>query len=208
MTEPVPLSETLARLEARSREKAGELNLPAGAVVQQIERGNVPVRFAHAALEDFTGEPHDMVRAWLAVAGGFMISGPVGTGKTHLAIAAARASEKQFLFFPVVEVLDAMRPGGDGSITPARLAAVSVLVLDDLGAEKASDWTADRLYAIVNRRWLECKPTIVTTNLLLGTPSTSGDEGYLIGAVGERLYSRLADGSIGLRLSGADRRRA
>jgi DNA replication protein DnaC len=148
-----------------------------------------------------------MALSWLEGRGSFLISGPVGTGKTHLAIAAARATGKQFLFFPVVEVLDAMRPGGDELITPARLAAVSVLVLDDLGAEKPTDWTADRLYSIINRRWLEYRPTIITTNLLLGGTSSS-NPAYLMGAVGERLYSRLADGSIGLRLSGADRRRA
>jgi DNA replication protein DnaC len=172
-----------------------------------------PRRFTEASLADF-----DTVNALAAIGRWWddgrrqnvLISGPVGTGKTHLAVALARATTLPSLFCPVVEVLDAMRPGGDETMSPNRLQNVACLVLDDLGAEKPTDWTADRLYAIVNRRWMEKRITIVTTNLRLGElPSnTISPDKYLQHTVGERLYSRLADDAVGVVLSGTDRRRA
>jgi len=62
--------------------------------------------------------------------------------------------------------------------------APDLLVLDDLGAEKTSEWVNDRLYLIVNRRYESGKPVVVTTNLSL-------DE--LIRKVGERTVSRLCE---------------
>jgi DNA replication protein DnaC len=59
-----------------------------------------------------------------------------------------------------------------------------LLVLDDLGAEKTADWVNDRLYLIVNRRYEECRPIIVTTNLGL-------DE--LTEKLGNRIVSRLCE---------------
>lgn len=97
-----------------------------------------------------------------------------------------------------VELLDLLRPGGpEGALYD--LADLELLILDDLGSERPTEWTAERLYALVNRRWLEERPTIVTSNLA---------SGELQQAVGPRVYSRLVgNGSVGIGLSGPDRRR-
>jgi DNA replication protein DnaC len=176
----------------------------------------IPSRFLWARCEHFDGVtagsptgPIDVgvaLRAWGEAPGGrnLVLTGATGTGKTHAAIAAARAAfdaGAHVRFTPVVELLDALRPGstgGDGVLD--ELFGIDVLVLDDLGAERPTDWTLERLYALVNRRWMEERPTIATSNLDVPKP--------LAAAVGERTYSRLVGSSaVVLQLGGDDRRR-
>lgn len=163
----------------------------------------IPSRFQWAGIDDFTGGVHDELARWAATTAGenLLLLGPVGVGKTHAAVAAARLRfdrGAEIRFLPVVELLDLLRPGGpDHALYD--LADIEVLVLDDLASERPTDWTAERLYALVNRRWLEQRPTIATTNL---GPTE------LEAAVGPRVYSRLVgNGAVGVTLSGPDRRR-
>lgn len=168
-------------------------------------RQQVPARFHGADLADLAHEPPELVaklRQWAAEPAGrnLVVLGPVGVGKTHTAVAACRASADTcplVLFYPVVELLDDLRPGGPERAL-ARAMDAELLVLDDLAAERATDWTAERLYALVNRRWMEQRPVIATTNL---------EPPELAAALGERMYSRLVGGAVSVRLSGQDRRR-
>lgn len=132
-----------------------------------------------------------------------VISGTVGVGKTYMAIGAVRALHFrgwEVVFAPIIELLDALRPSGgdpDGALEEACHA--EVLVLDDVGSERPTDWTAERFYAVVNRRYMEQRPTVVTTNL---------GRKELQEAVGERVMSRLVgSGAVTVRLVGPDRRR-
>lgn len=166
-------------------------------------RQQVPARFHGADLADLAHEPPEVVaklHQWAADPAGrnLVVLGPVGVGKTHTAVAACRASAEPVLFYPVVELLDDLRPGGpEGAL--ARAMAAELLVLDDLAAERTTDWTAERLYALVNRRWMERRPLVTTSNL---------EPNELAEALGERMYSRLVGGAVSVRLSGQDRRRA
>lgn len=169
-------------------------------------QGVVPARFAEATLADLADQPpalRNAVTEWATAPQGrnLVLLGPVGTGKTHAMAAACRARHlagDSVLFTPVVELLDDLRPGGCGH-SMARATATDVLALDDLAAERDTDWTAERLYALVNRRWMEKRPTVVTTNL---------DPDALAAAVGERMFSRLVGSeAVVARLAGADRRR-
>jgi DNA replication protein DnaC len=112
------------------------------------------------------------------------------------------------VFWPVVELLDALRPGGDPE-TLAQAVTVDVLILDDLGTEKPTEWTFERLYAVVNRRWLEELPTVGTSNLPASRKSApDGYDGPTLDEVlGPRMFSRLVGGSVPIRMSGPDRRR-
>jgi DNA replication protein DnaC len=166
----------------------------------------VPARFHEARLTDLAGQPppvRSRIEGWAAEPDGrnLILGGPVGVGKTHAAVAACRglwADGTGVEFWPVVELLDELRPGGPAGAM-ARLASVDVLIIDDLGSERATDWTAERLYGLVNRRWLQASPIVATSNL---------DKVALIGALGERVYSRLAGSeAVGVRLAGSDRRR-
>lgn len=163
----------------------------------------VPSRFAFAALDTLEPDVAPLLEEWSAHPGGanLVLFGPVGTGKTHAALAAARArayAGDEVKFFPIIELLDHLRPDGPKGAF-STLAEADLLVIDDLGEERATDWTAERLGALINRRWMEEKPTIATTNL-----SRADLETYL----GERAFSRLAGaGVVAIVLSGRDRRR-
>lgn len=170
-----------------------------------------PRRFRGASLNDLPTEVLDNLNAWKADKN-VIITGPVGAGKTHLAFALARhrfmADHRLHpVFAPVVELLDNLRPGGrDYQPTEYHeprswsdyYASVDLLILDDLGGEKPTDWTAERLYMLINRRWLDDKPSIITTNL---GPDQLREQ------IGERTYDRLRDGALGVRLSGESHRR-
>lgn len=168
-----------------------------------------PARFRDADLADLPpGGPGDEARAWAQDPAGrnCVHVGPVGVGKTHAAVAQARqvvtADGLDVWIVSAVELLDRLRPGGDDGAAD-RAASVGLLVLDDLGAERPTDWTAERLAAVIDRRWLDQLPIVATSNL------TVGPEGSLIEALGERSYSRLVgSGAVVIRWQGGDRRRS
>lgn len=162
-----------------------------------------PSRLAWATLDDFDGRNHERLADWSTHPAGrnLVLAGPVGVGKSHAALAACRVLHDRgwsVEFVPVVELLDRLRPGGDPSAFEDAI-GVDVLIIDDLGSERPTDWTAERLFAVVNRRWLEEHPTVVTTNLAADA---------LEAAIGERMFSRLVGGAVTLRLTGDDRRRS
>lgn len=163
-----------------------------------------PRRFATAALDDFAPMVSGPLAQWATEPGGrnLVICGPVGTGKTHAAFAAVQQlifDGVDAAFWPVVELLDQLRPGGPDGVLE-RAMECEVLVLDDLGAERVTDWTAERLYAIVNRRWMAQRSIVATTN----HPNYS----VLAEHVGERLASRLVTSeTVVMRLTGDDKRR-
>lgn len=73
-----------------------------------------------------------------------------------------------------------------------------LLVLDDLGAERATEWVQERIYVLINERYERMRSTIVTTN----HPSLDS----LAGAVGQRSVSRLMESATVIPVSGHDRR--
>lgn len=106
---------------------------------------------------------------------GILLFGPVGTGKS----AACRAiierwknSSYKCLFVSVVDAMQALRngisdPANSLEYEEKKLLAPSLLVLDDLGAEKSTDWTQERLFTIFEKRAAKKNHTMFTTNLSL-----------------------------------------
>jgi DNA replication protein DnaC len=80
-----------------------------------------------------------------------------------------------------------------------RLTSVDLLHIDDLGAEKSSEWVLEQVYAIINERWQEERSIVVTTNL---------DDDALRSQIGFRTISRLEDmcGENVIPIFGKDRR--
>lgn len=133
-----------------------------------------------------------------------------GIGKTHLAIGVMRAlvesglsRRPMFLFVPAF--LEAIRRSYDEpEATPNRTLLdrakrADLLVLDDLGAERTTEWVQEQLTIILNARWSDGLATVVTTNAGFNEIKE---------AIGGRAYSRLW-GCMGRRvlLQGKDRRR-
>ena len=167
-------------------------------------RLRIPPRFQGARLHDVQdAATRQALEDWASGAPrtNLLLLGPVGVGKTHAAVGVLRVvheHEWSIAFAPIVEALDWLRPNGPDDAFNA-LARPRVLVLDDLGGERPTDWTAERLYAVVNRRWLDNKATVATSNL-------KPDE--LRQVLDERLYSRLVHGATAVALTGPDRRRS
>lgn len=206
-----PIDDITSRWERRCQELAAEApkggpNEPTGdphwLKARHLERqwrDAIPARFRDATVEDLDGPVADLADGWDRQSN-VLLLGAVGVGKTHAAIAIARQGAEegqQVAFHPAVELLDELRPGGGDPNTLDKTCGVDVLVLDDLGLERPTDWTAERLYLLVNRRWLERRPTIVTSNL---APEALQE------SVGQQLWSRLYHDAETLKMAGDDRR--
>ncbi len=105
---------------------------------------------------------------------GLLLLGDPGTGKTHLAVAALRmlmAKGFEGLFFDYQHLLDRIRSGYDqasGSSDKEAYRSVleaEVLLLDDLGAHRVTDWVEDTITSIITYRCNNRRPLIATTNL-------------------------------------------
>jgi DNA replication protein DnaC len=105
---------------------------------------------------------------------GLWFDGPPGTGKTSLAILIAKEAKKAgrtYAVYPVPRLLAEIKRTFDRDASDnymgffRRLCTVDLLVLDDLGAEKQTEWVLEQLYSIVNERWQDQRSIVVTTNV-------------------------------------------
>lgn len=111
------------------------------------------------------------LKANLKAGRGLILKGPVGTGKTSLAIATMRrAMDLKFtcFFIPMVSLLDTiftMRDTEEKYRFEQRIRNTNLLVLDDLGAEYDQQWVLAKVDSIVTERYNRLRSTIITTNL-------------------------------------------
>jgi DNA replication protein DnaC len=137
---------------------------------------------------------------------GLWLFGSVGTGKTSLAMlvsATAISAGRSVAIYSLPRLLAEIRETFEDSSHSSyagfldRLAAVDLLHIDDVGAEKTSPWVIEQLYAIINRRYEDERSIIITTNL--------GRE-KLVEQIEERTVSRLEEMCDVLPLGGSDKR--
>lgn len=128
---------------------------------------------------------------------GLLLIGDPGSGKTHLAIAALKsilAKGFQGLFFDYQNLLDRIRSGYDAASGQSDKEAyrtaleTEVLLLDDLGAHRVTDWVEDTVTSIITWRCNNRKATIATTNLADSDAGTSNTQGRI--TLGERIGMR------------------
>jgi DNA replication protein DnaC len=143
-----------------------------------------------------------------------LLIGPTGTGKTHNAYGAIAAAVRvawrvaagyrkpRWRALTHADLCAALRPRGrdyDPEGELKRFRELDLLMVDDLGAAKSTEFVEEATYRLVNGRYEDMRPSIFTSNLA---------PGELREAVGDRIASRLVEACVRVVLDGPDRRRA
>jgi DNA replication protein DnaC len=188
---------------------------------------HIPRRYQHCDLAAFITYPNERLLnvvkrtkrfadEFPVVDKGLFFVGPPGIGKTHLAVAVLRqvvqTTGARGLFYDTRELLRVIRSTYDPAIRATEVQVLrpvieaDLLVLDDLGAEKTSEWVEETLNFIVNERYSQRRATIFTTNY--EEKEDRDDPNSLLGRVGFRMHSRLYEMCEFLEYEGADFRHA
>lgn len=156
---------------------------------------------------------------------GLLLVGTIGTGKTHLAVGVIKALIQgkgiPCLFYDYRELLKEIQNSYNDSVQATELGLLrpvfdaEVLVLDELGAVRPSEWVWDTVSLILNTRYNDSRTTIITTNfadeaaatsMRTMSPARATREETLGDRIGERMRSRLHEMCRTVRMEGPDYR--
>ena len=201
-----------------------------------LPNAHIPKRYEHCELSNFDFEgPHiglapgrmaayRFVEEYPLEGTGLLLVGSSGLGKTHLAVGIIKAlifhKGIPCLFGDYRELLKKIQNSYDPSVQTTELGILSpifnaeVLVLDDLGAVKPTEWVWDAVSFILNTRYNDKRTTIITTNFpdepAAGianslSPARAAARGETLGdRIGERMRSRLHEMCRIVKMEGAD----
>ena len=191
-----------------------------------FEQARVPRRHEECSLSNYQPaadnvsqmlafkQAYRLVREYPSIERGLLFAGPVGVGKTHLAVAILRGlSEKgvRTLFCEYGTLLKEIQDGYNPVSRTSEMSILApvyeaeVLVLDELGASKPTEWVLDTMTHIIGRRYNDKRLTIFTTNYTDERQSTVGET--LQDRIGARLRSRLYEMCSTTLIEGEDYRR-
>jgi DNA replication protein DnaC len=193
--------------------------------VKNLADARIPPKFARAELSSYkpdTDSQRDALRlakkfidAFPVEQKGIVFHGPTGVGKTHLAIgllkAVIREKGARGYFFQTTELLRLVRETYNRSVDETEMEVLrpvleaDVLVLDDLGVEKTSEWVHETLGLVINTRYNARRATIVTSNLVDAIDQNHKDfiNSFMM-QLGVRTRSRLLEMCEWVEVQGAD----
>jgi DNA replication protein DnaC len=190
----------------------------------RIKRAGIPSRYLHCTLDNFEAYNESLQRAVkyarsAAAAfpnrvserdSGLLLIGQPGVGKTHLAVAMLKECIHRGatgVFYTTMDLMVALRQtyasdsGASESEVLRQITEADIVVLDELGRERATEWRDEMLHLIVNARYSNRRPTIFTTNYDVADVD---DPDALQVRVGLRVYSRLQEMCESMHLDAAD----
>jgi DNA replication protein DnaC len=205
-----------------------------------LAAARIPKRYEHCELSNFEFEGQQLPLAPARMAAcrfveeypidrtGLLLVGSIGTGKTHLAVGILKSlilsKGVHCLFYDYRELLKEIQNSYNASVQATELGILrpvfeaEILVLDELGAVKPTEWVWDTVSLILNTRYNDNRTTIITTNFddqpaagvsnslspvrSSARPETLGDR------IGERMRSRLHEMCRIIKLDGPDFRQS
>ena len=192
---------TAKRLAKQADEAIREQAAAQDALARKLQASGIPKRYlakGHPDAERLTNNICNGV--------GFYLDGKQGTGKTTLAMAVARLCVERKLKVRVEiapNLMEDMRSRKvENRERTHELATCDVLILDDLGKEAPTAYACERLFQVINDRYNEELPIVVTSNYSRGEIASRLTEGD----VGKSIASRLVEMTTRVHFDGIDRR--
>ena len=208
-----------------------------------MAKTRIPKRYEHCTLESYESDFPSATRSLKAAhrsarkfvesypletgGTGLLLTGSIGVGKTHLAVGILQALVAErgatCLFYDYRDLLKQVQNSYNRQVNATELEILApvfeaeVLVLDELGASKPTDWVWDTVAHILNTRYNDRRTTIITTNYInaapLGTEANNSAfaqaraasrEETLGDRIGERMRSRLQEMCVVVEMQGVD----